>query len=294
MGSRYGGLKQLDAFGPNGETLLEYSVYDAWQAGFTRVVFVIRDSFAGEFDERIGQPVSRRLHVSYAYQQLDDFGENGRPAGVHIPSTRQKPWGTGHALLAARHAVSTPFAVINADDYYGPGSYRVLAAFLNDANAAPADIPVYGLVGYRIDHTLSAFGTVSRGVCEIDDDGDLFGIDEVHGIHQGDGQILAGDGSVIDPATPVSLNLFGFPASFFGALDRGFRRFIEESAHDPKAEFYLPAAVTDEIAEERAEVNLLRTDEQWFGVTYPDDKTHTAEMLSEAVASGRYPESLWG
>lgn len=289
MGSRYGGLKQVEGFGPHGETLLEYSLYDAMNAGFTRAVFIIRRDLETLFREKVMARFAHRLDCTCVFQELTDL-----PEGVSPPAERQKPWGTGHAVLAARGAVRTPFAVINADDYYGQAAFGAMAAFLSEADVSKAN---YALCGYRLRQTLSEHGTVSRGLCLLDETGSLISVTEHtklesdgHGgalSHQPDGEVpLSGD-------SLVSMNFWGFTPIFFSSLRDRFAAFIAEKGSEPKAEFYLPSAVDHDLRRASTQVKVLPTESSWFGVTYPEDQPRVAQAIAERIARGEYPRELW-
>ncbi len=291
MGSRYGGLKQIDPVGPAGEAILDYSVFDALRAGFSRVVFVIRRDIEDAFRASVGARFERHVQVDYAFQQLDDL-----PAGLTVPEGRTKPWGTAHAILAARHAVRTPFAVINADDFYGAEGYRHLAAHLSCAPAGDR-APDHAMVGFILRNTLSEFGSVARGVCSVSPEGLLRSVTETTGIEPfgAAARAVAPDGS-ITPLTgdeTVSMNMWGFQPHIFDDLLTYFRAFLRARAADPKAECYLPAAVTSAIDAGRARVRVLRSSDTWFGVTYREDRPRVIQSLRELIAAGRYPEQLW-
>jgi UTP-glucose-1-phosphate uridylyltransferase len=273
MGSRYGGLKQLDPVGPSGEIILDYSVRDALAAGFGKVVFVIRRDMAELFRETVGSRYEGTVELAYAFQELEPL-----PGGRVSPAGRTKPWGTGHAVLAAASVVREPFAVINADDYYGPLGFASLAAFL--AKAEPGH---YAMVGYRLDRTLSENGTVSRGICRAGEGGALLDITERTAIGRDQsGQIIA-EGNPLVTFTgqeAVSMNFWGFTPDLFSRLERLFEEFLEEKGDDPKAEFYLPAAVSSLIAAGEATVTLLGTPDAWYGLTYPEDKAAVVAALA--------------
>lgn len=286
MGSRYGGLKQIDPVGPSGETVLDYAVFDALRAGFGRVVFVIRREFESVFREQIGAKYSGRVPVEYVFQSADVL-----PPGFAAPGDRQKPWGTGHAVWCARDAVREPFAVINADDFYGVDSFRQLAGFLRQpaAGAAAAERTVFAMVGFRLANTLSEHGAVSRGVCVTAPNGELQAITERTGIMASDlgaGRAYAGD-------EIVSMNCWGFTPALFAGLDGQLRDFLAENGGDPKAEFYLPAAVSTQIARAQAVVRVLPTSSAWFGVTYREDKPRVVAAIAELVRRGEYPAKLF-
>lgn len=282
MGSRYGGLKQIDPMGPAGETVLDYTVHDAARAGFGRVLFVIRRDFAEAFRSAVGARFAGKLAVDYAFQEIDLL-----PDGVIAPEGRTKPWGTGHALWCAREALPGPFAVVNADDFYGAGSLAALGAFLR----APASAggPVHAMVGFPLGNTLSENGAVSRGVCAVDADGWLTGIEERSGIVPGE----VGAGCRYDPATPVSMNCWGFHAgTFLARLDAAWRDFFASRGQEEKAEFYLPAAVDGMVRTGAARVRVLPTADSWFGVTYREDKPRVQAALADLVRRGVYPSPL--
>lgn len=283
MGSRYGGLKQIDPVGPSGETVLDYAVFDARRAGFRRVVFVIRREFEAIFRERVGAKYAGQMEVEYVFQAMDDL-----PASPPAGAAREKPWGTGHAVWCARHAVKTAFAVINADDFYGQDSFRRLGAFLTQEGTAPRPIPRYAMVGFRLDQTLSEHGAVSRGVASAHA-GLLATIVERTGIQRTDvGPGLAYAGDEI-----VSMNCWGFTPVIFPQLEASLRRFVTERGADPKAEFYLPAAVAALIAGRTAEVEVLPTEANWFGVTYREDKPRVMAAIEQLVAAQSYPARLF-
>ncbi len=280
MGSRYGGLKQLDPVGPAGETILDYAVFDALRAGFDRVVFVIRRDFEEAFRTQIGAKYAGRIGVDYAFQALDML-----PEGAALPTEREKPWGTGHAVWCARGVVGTdvPFAVINADDYLGQDSFAQLAGF---AAAPDAD---HAMVGFRLANTLSEQGSVSRGVCQADADGLLTEVVEHTGIARSD----VGAGTTFSGEEIVSMNCWLFQPSFWVALDRQWAAFVAARLTEPKAEFYLPAAVSAEIAAGRTTVRVRPTTAKWFGVTYREDKPKVQAMLNALIAEGVYPSPLF-
>ena len=287
MGSRYGGLKQLDEVGPNGEAIIDYSLFDAIRAGFGKVVFIIRKDFADEFKSRFDKKLKGKIEVEYVYQELTDI-----PAPFTIPDGRQKPWGTGHAIRSARNAVNTPFAAINADDFYGPEAYQVMANFLkNEANET-----YYSMVGYKLSNTLSENGSVSRGLCITDKDNNLNDIDELTKISieksgivyekDGDKKELTGDET-------VSMNFWGFHPSLFQHLEKGFVDFLEKEGKEMKSEFFIPMHVDDLIKDEKAKVKVLKSNAQWFGVTYKEDKPDVIQNITKLISEGKYPEKLW-
>ena len=279
MGSRYGGLKQIDPVGPAGETVLDYAVFDAIRAGFARVVFVIRRDFDALFREKIGARYAGRIAVDYVYQSLDAL-----PAGFAPPPAREKPWGTGHAVWCAREAVRENFAVINADDFYGADSFARLARFLADAQGGE-----FAMVGFRMVNTLSEHGTVSRGVCTSGAGGALQSIMEVTSIAATD----VGAGKKYSGAEIVSMNCWGFTPALFPGLDAQFRAFLAARGSEAKSEFYLPAAVSALIARGEARVRVLPTESTWFGVTYREDKPRVSAAIAALIQAGRYPAKLF-
>jgi len=293
IGSRYGGLKQMDPMGPAGEVILDYSVFDALRAGFGRVVFVIRRDIEEDFRRILGRRFEGRTEVRYALQQIDSL-----PPGRAAPAGRTKPWGTGHAALCAAACVDGPFAVINADDFYGAESFRVLAGFLSDPPPASGGRDSYAMVGFRLDHTLSEHGTVSRGVCTTDADGYLVSVEELTTIERTETGIRnrEADGScraLRDDAT-VSMNYWGFTPSAFAHLDRLFRKFLDARGGEMKSEFYLPTAVGDLLREGKARVKVLPTSASWIGVTNREDKPIVVAAIRSLVRGGAYPDPLWG
>lgn len=293
MGSRYGGLKQLDPMGPNGETVLDYSVFDAIRAGFTRVVFIIREDFADAFKEGIGARFADRIQVDYAYQRLDDL-----PEGFSIPAGREKPWGTSHAVRAARDIVHEPFAVINADDFYGRDAYVQAANFLTSGGAnGQQGKDHYAMVGYPLLNTLSDHGDVNRGICSQDAEGHLTNVEEyVKIMREKDGVVrgnaLDGTRRSISEESPVSMNFWAFSASFMEQLESEFRGFLEQHGSEEKSECYIPTVVDSLIRSGKADCAVLETTSHWFGVTYPDDKPHVVASIKALIGSGEYPSPL--
>lgn len=291
MGSRYGGLKQMDPMGPNGETVLDYSVYDAIRAGFGRVVFVIRKDFEDAFKQSVGARFAGRIRIDYAFQRLDDI-----PAGFSVPEGRVKPWGTCHAVRAARETVREPFAVINADDFYGADAYLRAAQFLREP-PHPNGKEHYAMVGYHLENTLSNHGDVNRGICTIHDANLLACVEEYLKIVREEDGIVRGsalDGSrrPITEGTPVSMNFWAFTPAFFPQLEREFTGFLESRIGEAKSECYIPTVVDSLISQGLADCTVLDTTSSWFGVTYPDDKPHVVVSIRKLIASGEYPESL--
>ena len=290
MGSRYGGLKQIEPVGPSGEIVLDYSVHDALRAGFNRMVFVIRPDLEAPFRQAIGTRTERLVDTAYVFQTADAI-----PPGFAVPTARSKPWGTGHALLVAEQAVPGPFAVINADDYYGVQGYALLAEFLR---GRPNNDRAWSMIAFRLRNTLSEHGAVSRGVCTMDSEGMLSGIEEVTDIKP-DGQgggVQRGPTSnrAIPGDALVSMNLWGFTPAVFGELHTQFAGFLTTRGTDPKAEFFLPSAVDGAIAGGRATVRVLPTADAWCGVTFPPDKPVVMAAIRALVQAGIYPESLHG
>ena len=292
IGSRYGGLKQVDPVGPSGEIVLDYAVYDALQAGFGKVVFVIRRDIEELFREKVGRNVEGRAETAYVFQELSAV-----PEGFTVPAGRTKPWGTAHATLTAALEVRGPCAVINADDYYGPGSFRVLADHLSTAGDADG-VYDWSMVGFRLRNTVTEHGHVSRGVCTATADGCLETVVErTHIETAGDRIRHTDDGehwTDIDPESVVSMNMWGFTPSVFAELEARFAAFLASSAGDPKAEYFLPTVVNQLIREDKARVRILATDEKWYGVTYREDRPALKTFLQQQVAADRYPQRLWG
>lgn len=290
MGSRYGGLKQVAPVGSQGEWLLDYSVYDAWRNGADKVVFVIRPELEAPMRDHF-DPLNARLTVEYVHQLPDDL-----PPGFSLPADRRKPWGTGHAVRAARNAIDQPFVVINADDFYGPDAYRRVAEFLAERPLPPPSAE-FAMVAFLLRNTLSDHGTVSRGVCMLDPDGHLADIEEVEGIMNsadGDGLVRQDGHEVRIPGdTPVSMNFWAFTPDVLVLLEDDFRQFLREFGQDPAKEFYLPAAVDRGIADRRCRVKVLETTGQWLGMTYQSDHPTVVQGLQALAQNGTYPAPLW-
>ena len=287
MGSRYGGLKQIDPVGPHGEIVLDYSANDAIQAGFGKIVFIIRRDIEDAFRPVIEANIAQRVPVAYAFQELDDL-----PDGFALPGGRTKPLGTAHAIYACRDMISEPFAVINADDFYGRESFRRLAAHLQRVGPESND---YCLVAYTLRNTLSDNGSVTRGVCRIEDDV-LAGVDERHAIEEVDGQVQFTDDEGIHPLTgeePVSMNMWGFTSTLFEYIAGAFPPFLHAAAANPKAEFLIPDLVDQLVREEKATVHALYSSARWLGVTYPEDKPTVSQGIRGMIDGGVYPEALW-
>ena len=292
MGSRYGGLKQLDPVGAHNQVILDYSIYDARRAGFETVVFVIKPEIEADFKALVGSRVEKGMNVKYVYQLKEDL-----PGGYSVPEGRTKPWGTAHAALAARHAVDGPFAVINADDYYGPEAFRKIYDYL--CAHPDGDVYEYAMVGYLLKNTVTENGTVARGVCEETADHYLAQVTERTKIAQGNPpRYTEDDGATwteLQPDTVVSMNLWGFSRSFLDEAWERFSTFLDKAlAENPvKAEYFLPTAVSWLMEEGKARVKVLRSEDKWYGVTYREDKPEVVRAIAEKTASGLYPERLW-
>jgi len=290
MGSRYGGMKQVDAFGPSGETITDYSIYDALRAGFERFVFVISPKMEEDFKTNYIKKFPSHVQVDYVIQSLDKL-----PEGFTLPEDRVKPWGTAHAVLMAKEKINEPFAVINADDYYGRKSYKIMNHFLKQTSVeAPGH---YCMVGFELQKTISKHGSVARGVCQVNDKGYLTGMVERIKIYIKDGGIVFEDEGEtlhsLDPMDTVSMNLFGFTPDFFAHIEEDFKRFLKKNADKPKAEFYIPYVVNNLIAARKAKMSVLQTPETWFGVTYQEDKPRVLRAIRNLVDAEIYPDKLW-
>ncbi|QNF32861.1 nucleotidyltransferase [Adhaeribacter swui] len=287
MATRYGSLKQIDAFGPNGETIIEYSVYDAIRAGFKKIIFIIRQSVEEEFRRVMQNKFPDEIEIDYVLQELDNL-----PDGFTVPENRVKPWGTGHALWVAGQKIKEPFAIINGDDFYGSTSYAQITQFFQQENA-----PAGCLVGYQLVNTLSDNGAVSRGVCERDENGFLKSITEQTHIQDtpegivaqtANGEILKLSGCEI-----VSMNLMAFQPEVLAYFEEYLIQFLEKEAHQPKAEFFLPTVINNLVQENKIKVQVIESGEKWFGVTYPADKPVAVQNLKKRIDKGIYPENLW-
>lgn len=291
MGSRYGGLKQCDPMGPTGETLLDYSVFDALRAGFGRVVFVIRRDFAEQFKQSVGRRYVGRIRVDYVFQDLDDL-----PNGFSVPPGRERPWGTLHAVLAARDVIEGAFAVINADDFYGRDAYCQAAAYFGQKSVVDGR-GHYCMVGYPVGHTLSASGGVNRGICR-EADGLLVSVEEHTGIvSSNDGYCLGcnlkGEEVEFSAQAPSSMNFWGLTSDIFARMHGYFAGFLHEHAGDLRAECYIPSAIDSFIRAGEADCRILKTNGCWFGVTYPEDKPATVAKIGQLIAAGEYATDLW-
>lgn len=288
MGSRYGGLKQIDGLGPNGETIMDYSVFDAMRAGFGKVVFVIRHDFEDDFRRVVVSKYEGKVPCEICFQSVDKL-----PEGYTLNPERTKPWGTNHAVLMARDIIHEPFAVINADDFYGRESFQVLADFLHSVEGKQGE---YCMVGYRVCNTLSENGSVSRGICSTDAEGFLTGVVERTHIEEVGRKIVFtedGKDTVIDPMSPVSMNMWGFTPEYFQYVDEAFRAFLDAHGQELKAEFYIPTLVNDLIQAGRATCRVLDTPSRWFGVTYPEDRPQVVMKINTMIQEGIYPAKLF-
>ncbi len=286
MGSRYGGLKQIEPVGPAGEAIIDYSIYDALRAGFGRLVFILRKEIEQPFRESVGARFEKRVAVEYVFQELDTI-----PAPFVVPAGRTKPWGTTHAILMAADTLHEPFAAINADDFYGAESYRLLAEHLQPG------VSEYSMVGFILRNTLSEFGSVARGVCRIDAQGYLESVVEMTSIARDESGIRnAGADGRITPLTgdePVSMNMWGFTPRVFPQLRERFEAFLRANSTDLKRECYIPSTVNELVAAGQARVKVLRTCDAWFGVTYREDHPRVVENIRRLIRAGAYPERLW-
>lgn len=284
LGSRFGGLKQMEPLGPNGETLLDYSVYDAYKAGFRKVVFVIREFFADDFKEKVGQRVESFMEVEYVFQEV-----NIEIPGIEIPE-REKPWGTNHAVLVCKDVVNEPFAVINSDDYYGKDGFYKVAQFLKN-DVAPDQ---FALIGYILKNTLSDSGTVNRGVCQTNDQGNLVSIEEVLKIQrEEDGRVIRKDkGSELSEDSIVSMNFWGFHPSYFARLESGFHDFVRKNKDNPTAEYYIPVLIDEMINNGEITLKVIPSHDHWYGVTYMQDADRVRVAFAKMHQSGAYPQTL--
>ncbi len=288
MGSRYGSLKQMDSFGPNGETIIDYSIFDAIKAGFEKIVFVVRNSFKKEIEDHFRKKIGDRVEMVFVEQEVHKI-----PSQFTLSPARTKPWGTAHAVLMGAEVIQGPFAVINADDYYGQSSYKVLIDYFNSINGKNE----FSVVSYFLNNTLSDHGTVNRGICYQNDSGYLEKIVETLKISRTqDARIHYPDGENIkflDPDTLVSMNMFGFTPSFFDYALKTFETFLASSGHELKSEFYIPFVLDKMIAEDKIKVKVLTSNDKWFGVTYKEDKPVVIDKLNRLIQQGVYPSKLW-
>ena len=289
MGSRYGGLKQLDGVGPNGETIMDYSIFDAVNAGFGKLVFVIRKSFEQDFRDKIVKKYEKKIPVELVFQEFDKLPEGFKPNPERV-----KPWGTNHAVMMGKDIINEPFAVINADDFYGRESFKILADTLSELNNSENN---YCMIGYRIGNTLSESGTVARGVCETDENGYLTGVVERTQVKRINGEVCFKDENdqwiAVEDNTPVSMNMWGFTPDYFKYSDDYFVKFLEDNQDNIKAEFFIPLLVNHLIVNKTAKVRVLDTPSKWFGVTYAEDRPDVVAKLKELSDNGTYPTPLW-
>ena len=287
MGSRYGGLKQLDPIGPNGEFILDYTVYDALKAGFDKVVFVIKEENLEIFKETVGNRIGSKIETAYCFQNLNDL-----PEGYRVPEGRSKQWGTAHAVLAARNEIKGSFVAVNSDDFYGSESFEILAKYMNENRDTPSC-----MAGFVLKNTLTENGTVSRGECKVSADGNLSDITErtkIKRLDNGNTAYLEGDEWIEIPEdTIVSMNCWGLPEEFFGYAEKSFREFLEEDGDEMKKEFYLPTAVKKYLADSGKTARVLKTEAKWFGVTYKEDRETVVNHIKTSIENGVYPEDLW-
>ena len=281
MGSRYGGLKQLDQVGPNGETIIDYSVYDAIKAGFTKVVFIIRKDFEDQFKSQITEKYSEKIDIAFAFQNLDDL-----PDSFLCPDGREKPWGTGHAILSAKELIDDPFVVINGDDFYGQESFNVIADYYNNGGNQ------FSMVAFRLDKTLSSHGAVTRGVCDIKSK-KLISVIETEDIEKKEKKILSNRDITFKGSEPVSMNMWGFLPSLFNYLSKGFIEFLNAEGNELKSEYLIPSVINNLIQNKLEEIHVLRSNASWFGVTYKQDKPEVKRKINELINSEIYPSHLF-
>ena len=281
MGSRYGGLKQLDQVGPNGETIIDYSVYDAIKAGFTKVVFIIRKDFEDQFKSQITEKYSEKIDIAFAFQNLDDL-----PDSFLCPDGREKPWGTGHAILSAKELIDDPFVVINGDDFYGQESFNVIADYYNNGGNQ------FSMVAFRLDKTLSSHGAVTRGVCDIKSK-KLISVIETEDIEKKEKKILSNRDITFKGSEPVSMNMWGFLPSLFNYLSKGFIEFLNAEGNELKSEYLIPSVINNLIQNKLEEIHVLRSNASWFGVTYKQDKPEVKRKINGLINSEIYPSHLF-
>jgi len=289
MGSRYGGLKQLDQVGPGGETIIDYSVYDAIEAGFNKIVFIIRKDIEKEMNELLFSKYSKKVKIEYVFQELENI-----PGGIEVPADRVKPWGTGHAVLMAKDVIHEPFVVINADDFYGKSAFKVVADYLKSQQGNLNG--KYCMAGYRLKNTLSEHGKVSRGVCAVNNNNEMTDIIERTKIGWKYDIIVAEDGDneiVFTGNEFVSMNFWGFTPDVFPELESEFTKFIKTNINDIKSEYYIPTIVSHQVNKGNATVKVLEATDQWFGVTYKEDKPIVVEKIKDLTNQGKYPQKLW-
>ena len=289
MGSRYGGIKQLDGFGPNGETIIDYSLYDAIKSGFGKIVFIIREELRADFEAIFGPKLQGKIEYDFAIQSVEAYV----PAEVSAIVKREKPWGTGHAVLCAKENTHTPFAVINADDFYGFEGFKVMADFLS----TNTDQSQQAMIGYQINNTLSENGTVSRGICQVDADHKLIDVVERTKILKNEnGDIVFLDNEtpeILAEKTPVSMNFWGFMPQVFSTIETLFEAYAKTNYDSPKAEFYIPKVISHLIESGNGSCKVFSNESEWFGVTYPEDKDDVKEAIKKQITKGNYPTTLW-
>lgn len=289
LGSRYGSLKQIDKIGPSGERIIDYSVYDAVRAGFGKIVYVIRKNIEDEFKEIIIGSLPKEINVEYVFQELDSIETD-----IKINPHREKPWGTGHAVLTASSVIDTSFTVINADDFYGLNSFKLAREFLTSVTEESSE---HALIGYKLNNTLSDYGSVSRGICEVDEKNYITSIVERTEIKRDNNCVVfkkdSNNWKKLIGTEIVSMNMFAFNPKVFNKYRESFNSFLMNHGNDPKSEFYLPSVVDELIKSKDGKVKIVETDEQWFGLTYKEDKSIVAERISQLVKQGKYPSKLW-
>ena len=288
MGSRFGGLKQVEPVGPNREAIIDYTIFDAIRAGFGKVVFVIRESFADAFKEKFDKKLNGKIEVEYVFQELDNL-----PEGFVLPEGREKPWGTAHAILVAKDTINEPFCAINADDFYGEKAYLLMADFLNNS----VQEQTYSMIGYQLKNTLSEHGSVSRGICTVNEEGNLVKIVETTKIFKkADAAVSVEEDGSETPLTgneKASMNFWGFHPSIFNALESKFVQFLKTEIKKPKSEMYIPSVVFEMIENNEVKVKVLEANSPWFGVTYKEDKPIVVNKIRTLIKEGVYPEKLW-
>ena len=287
MASRYGSMKQVEGFGPSGETIMDYSIYDAIRAGFGKIVFIIRQEFEKNFREIVGKDIEPGIPVEYVFQELNKYSE-----GFKVPAERTKPWGTAHAVLCAEEKVKEPFAVINADDFYGRDSFETAYKFLENE----CDAKTYSIMGYELVNTLSEHGTVNRGVCEVDEKGNLVSVVERLNVSRKGDKVVCNDEHLpkeLSLNTPASMNFWCFDPSMFDHTERTFKEFLAGNAGNPKAEFFIPIVADKYIKDGKGVIKVIPTSAKWFGVTYKEDAPMVRQSLQKLIDAGEYPENLW-
>lgn len=288
LGSRYGSLKQIEPIGPGGEAIIDYSVYDAIRAGFGKVVFVIKEEIESDFRESLLTRFENQIETDYVFQELDML-----PEGYSVPAERKKPWGTAHAIMTAERSVNEPFAAINADDFYGLEAFTEMHNYLSSNNPEKTD---YCMIGYKLKNTLSEHGTVSRGVCDIDENNYLVSVNELTRIKEENNRILYYDNDTshsLPEDSTVSMNMWGFTPAVFEQIKQRFSSFLDQNINDPKAEYYIPVLVDQLIRAEEARVKVLHCDASWFGITYKEDREVARKAILQKIEQGIYPRKLW-